>query len=135
MKSHDSDTWMWEKARELIEQADKVHRGFFRPGRPHSNRPTWEPPVDIFETEDCLWIIAALPGVEPQHTEIVIESGVLTLHGERSLPPPCRRATVHRLEIPLGRFERSIALPPGRFEIEHHELVSGCLFISLKKLT
>jgi len=42
---------------------------------------------------------------------------------------------VHRLEIPHGRFERRVALPPGSYEVERKELVNGCLLLGLKKLT
>ena len=125
---------MWDKARELLERADKLHRRFFQLGRPRYNRPTWEPPIDIFETEEALWIIVALPGVEPERTEIIIDSGILTITGERYMPAACQRATVHRLEIPHGRFERNIELPAGQFELAQREMTCGCLFINLKKV-
>jgi HSP20 family molecular chaperone IbpA len=134
MSHHDPDTWMWDKARELLERADKLHRRFFQLGRPRSSKPTWEPPIDIFETDDALCIIAALPGVEPARTEIIIDGNVLTIAGERSMPAACQRATVHRLEIPHGRFEREIELPKGRFELSEREMSCGCLFIHLRKL-
>lgn len=133
MTQYDPDTWMWEKARELLERADKLQRKFFHLGRPRNHRPTWEPPVDVFDTDEALWIIVALPGVEADRIEITLDGGTLTIAGERSIPPPCRRATVHRLEIPHGRFERSIDLPAARLEIDTHELACGCLFIHLKK--
>jgi HSP20 family molecular chaperone IbpA len=43
-------------------------------------------------------------------------------------------ARIHRLEIPYGRFERTIALPPGRFEIDGRELVDGCLVMRLNRI-
>ncbi len=66
--------------------------------------------------------------------EIIIDGSVLTVTGERSMPPACQRATVHRLEIPHGRFERDIDLPAGRFELSDREMSYGCLFIHLRKL-
>ena len=45
-----------------------------------------------------------------------------------------RRAVIHRMEIPLGRFERRIALPPGRYALAGQELNDGCLLIVLSKL-
>jgi len=132
--SQDPDTWMWEKARELLERADKLQRSFFQIGRPRYQKPTWEPPTDIFETESELLVIVALPGVDPARVEVVIDSGTLTVAGERDMPPPCHKATVHRLEIPHGRFERSMTLPQGRFEIGPWELERGCLVLSLRKV-
>jgi HSP20 family protein len=128
------DSWMWEKAHELLERADKLQRRFFQIGRSRYYRPTWEPPVDIFETDEELWIVVALPGVESESLEVVVDAGILNVSGERFLPSPCQRAAVHRLEIPHGRFERGIELPPGRYEVGNRELVRGCLVLSLKKL-
>jgi HSP20 family molecular chaperone IbpA len=124
---------MWERARELLEQADRIQRHFFHLGRPRYGRPTWEPPVDIFETEDEFWIIAALPGVEPKRVEVVIDGSTVIIAGDRGIPPQCQMSTVHRLEIPHGRFERRVDLPPGRFEAGAWELIHGCLFLPLKK--
>ena len=134
MSEKDPDSWMWDRARELLERVDKLHRRFFQLGRSRYYQPTWEPPIDVFETEGELWILAALPGVEPERVEVEIEAGILTISGERSMPLPCRGAAVHRLEIPQGRFERSLELPPGQFELGHREVACGCLILSLKKL-
>jgi HSP20 family molecular chaperone IbpA len=133
MAQQDPNTWMWERAREMLEKMDKLQRHFFELRRSRHLRPTWEPPVDIFESESELWILVALPGVEPERLEVLIESGVLLVAGERSLPSQFRRAEVHRMEIPHGRFEREIELPEGRFELGDRQLLNGCLFLSLKK--
>ena len=134
MPPHDTGTWMWAQACEMLERAERLHRQFFQLGRSQAGRTTWEPPCDIFETECELWILAALPGVGPGDLQVTIEGGALTVTGERPLPVDLRGATVHRLEIPHGHFERRIALPPGRVEIGRRELLNGCLFLSLRKL-
>ena len=46
--------------------------------------------------------------------------------------PPCG-AAIHRLELPQGRFERRVALPPGRYDSVRRTIVNGCLFITLRK--
>ena len=53
---------------------------------------------------------------------------------ERGLPPELRDAVIHRLEIPLGRFERRVPLPPGRYEAARRYAVHGCLLVTLRKL-
>ena len=135
MATKDPDAWMWEKARELLERADKLHRHFFQLGRPRYQRPTWEPPIDVFETDEELWILVALPGVEPRGVEVIIEGTTLTVTGERNMPSQCQKSTVHRLEIPHGRFERQVELPAGHYEVGARELVHGCLFLSLRKVS
>ena len=61
----------------MLERAEGLHRQFFQPGFAGTQAACWEPPVDIFETERELWIIAALPGVESQDIAISIEGQVL----------------------------------------------------------
>jgi len=95
-------------------------------------RPTWEPPVDIYETRFECRIMIALPGVAPEHLRIMLEGDHLIIDGQRHLPAT-EEAQIRRLEIPYGRFERRIELPAGRFEIGTSEFVNGCLVISLKK--
>jgi HSP20 family protein len=123
---------MWAEACEMLEQVERLQRQFFRPSGP-ALRPAWEPPVDVFETEDTLRIVVALPGVAVEDVRVVVEGGTLTVVGERRLPRESAGA-IHRLEIPHGLFERRIALPSGRYELLDHHLRDGCLSLQLRKL-
>ena len=87
----------------------------------------------MLETDDAVLILAALPGVDVHEVQAVIESGVLVIAGVRVLPEELRTATIHRLELPQGRFERRIELPAGRYESVRRTEVNGCLVISLTK--
>ena len=98
---------MWARAVELLEQSDRLHRQFFHLGRSTARGPSWEPPVDLFESDRDLTIIVALPGVSPAQVEVVVDGGVLYVIGERPLPVAAG-AVIRRLEIPYGRFERRI---------------------------
>jgi HSP20 family molecular chaperone IbpA len=122
---------MWAEACETLARAERLHRQFFRLGT-RETHPMWEPPIDVLETEDELWIIAALPGVEAPQLEIGVADGVLVIAGIRSAPLK-QAAVIHRLEIPQGRFERSIPLPAGRFELTRRDLAHGCLTLVLRK--
>jgi len=126
---------MWERARSLLEQAERVQKNFFAPQRPGTRRPSWEPPADVFETQSEVWVLVVLPGVAPESVQVELFQNDVTVCGERALPPAFRSAVVHRLEIPHGRFERRVALPPGRYELARRELVNGCLFLGLAKIT
>jgi HSP20 family molecular chaperone IbpA len=133
MATVDPAVWMWTEACEFLERAERMQRQFFRPGGP-DRRPLWHPPVDIFETDRAVLVFVALPGVEPDGVRIVIDAGLLIVAGERALPAETRDATIHRLEVPHGRFERRIVLPAGRFEVNEHTLGNGCLKLHLRKL-
>jgi HSP20 family molecular chaperone IbpA len=126
---------MWERARSLLEKADRLQRSFFEPQRPGMRRPSWEPPVDVFETPGEVWVLVVLPGVTPESVQVELVQNDVTVCGERALPAEFRSAVVHRLEIPHGRFERRVSLPPGSYELARRQLVNGCLFIGLAKLS
>ncbi|HET8700219.1 MAG TPA: Hsp20/alpha crystallin family protein [Nitrococcus sp.] len=134
MPSRYSSDWMWARACEMIERAERLQQQFFQVGAETDLGPIWHPPVDVFETAREIWIIAALPGVPPACIELRIEAATLVLAGERRLPDVFRHAAVHRLEIPHGRFERRVMLPAGHYEVATHEMVDGCLVVSLRKL-
>lgn len=120
---------MWAEALALLARADRQRREFFRPAGTG-----WEPPVDVLETEIELVIVVALPGVQAHEVELVIGNSELAIMGTRRWPQALRSARVHRMELPHGRFERRLGLPPGTFEIVRHDLVDGCLTIALRKL-
>lgn len=124
---------MWADAVTMLEQADRMHRQFFRLSQSRASGPTWEPPVDIFETNRELSVLVALPGVAPDQVNVVIDGNTLLIVGARPLPAPAT-AQIRRIEIPYGRFERRIDLPAGHFEIRESTLVNGCLLLSLLKL-
>jgi HSP20 family protein len=134
MAARDPVTWMWLEACDLVERAERLHRQFFQPGLSTARGPTWGPPVDLFETERGLFVLVALPGVTPGQIRVGIEEGTLLIAGERPLPLEARAGTIHRLEIPYGRFERRIELPPGRYEFDRHEVNHGCLVLRLLRL-
>ncbi|HEY9212472.1 MAG TPA: Hsp20/alpha crystallin family protein [Ancylobacter sp.] len=140
MKNTDPRAWMWSDALEALSRAERMHRQMFQPARapdtaPARHRaPCWEPPVDVLETEREVLVLAALPGVDPDHISAAIHNGVLVIAGERVLPSQLRGATIHRMELPQGRFERQVALPPGRYEVARPTVVNGCLAIVLRKI-
>src|SRR5258708_19750440 len=103
MPPRDIEPWMWAEACDARARAERLHRQFFRLGIP-DKRPLWEPPVDILETEDELWIIAALPGVEAPQVEISVEHGVLVIAGERLAPPLNHAPPIPPLAIPQTPF-------------------------------
>ena len=129
---NDPRDWMWSDARHMLAQADRLHRQMFRP-QASVQGANWEPPVDMLETDNEVLILAALPGVDAEQVQASIENGVLVIAGVRVLPAELRTATIHRLELPQGRFERRVALPAGRYDKVRRTSVNGCLVISLTK--
>lgn len=124
---------MWLEACELLSEAERLQKQFFRPNNT-GRTPVWEPPIDLLETHDGLFITVALPGVAPEGVEVSLHGGNLVVSGVRPLPMRAQGGRIHRLEMPYGRFERRIPLPAGHYELVAHGLVHGCLQLNLKKL-
>ena len=126
----DPKHWMWERARTILDEAERIERELLRV-RPVT--PAWAPAVDVLETSTELWVLVAVPGVETDEIEVALDGARLIVSGVRTVPPGLREAAVHRLEIPRGRFERRVELPPGRYEISQREAVHGCLALNLRR--
>src|SRR5438105_1469387 len=114
--AHD-DEWQREMQRYLAH----FHRAGKRPTILFSHHaqasPVWSPALDMYETDDAIVVLFDLAGLDAEKTEVNAEPHVLTVRGvrrERHVPErPNEQRSYHALEIPYGRFERTIQLPPG----------------------
>jgi len=125
---------MWAQACDLLDQAERMHRQFFRLTTSERTRAVWEPPVDVFEDEREVIVVVAVPGVPAARVEVTIEPQALVVRADSPLRFAGSRRAVRRLEIPYGYFERRIALPDVRLEKGTPELVDGCLILRMRKL-
>jgi HSP20 family protein len=129
----DPHDWMWSEALQMLAKAERLHQQMFLPVARHVQA-AWAPPVDVLETEHEVLVLAALPGVDVAKVEAAIEGATLVIAGHRVLPAELRTATIHRLELPQGRFERRVPLPAGRYDSVRRAEANGCLVISLTKV-
>jgi HSP20 family protein len=134
MASRNPTTWMWNQAYDLLQEAERLHRQFFRLSASAHACPVWEPPADVYEDDDELVAIIALPGVPEDRIQVTLEDGSLVVRAESRVPRPACAGGIRRLEIPYGHFERAIKLPAGRLEAVSRGLVDGCLVLRLRKL-
>ena len=141
MASRDWDFLIWQRASDLLQQAERIHRNFLQIAvgshyrSSHGRSPSWEPPVNIIETEQSLWIISALAGVTVDRVNVRLEGRELIISGDRPLPECCKDGELKIWEIPLGRFERRLRLIEGSnsFSLGKISLQDGLLSIELKK--
>jgi HSP20 family protein len=76
----------------------------------------WTPAVDVREYSDRFQLLLDVPGVEPKDVEITLDSGVLTVSGNRSEEKnvgsnAAEQPQQQRIERRLGRFYRRFILP------------------------
>jgi HSP20 family protein len=68
------------------------------------------PPVNIFEDDDGIVIIAEVPGIDPAKLTVSGQGNTLTLSGERVREPVADLKGYHRRERHFGKFSRAIQL-------------------------
>jgi HSP20 family molecular chaperone IbpA len=132
MSAKDPINWMLSDAIETLARAERLHQQFLTLQSRGVGEPSWEPPVDVLETDHEILILIALPGVDPDGVETMLDERTLVVSGRRALPPELRNARIHRLELPQGRFERRIPLPTGRYTITRFA-AHGCVGLRLAK--
>lgn len=72
---------------------------------------TWRPPIEVYETEDALWVLAEIAGLSQDQIELAIDDRILTIRGER--PPLCgdSHRSIHEMGILYGPFAADVYLP------------------------
>jgi HSP20 family protein len=129
----DAVSWMWDEALTAFERAERRHRRFFALLSVRGPLPAWEPPADVFETDEEVWIVVALPGVRAEQVALSVGPTELLVQTQREPPPTLEFMRIRRMEIPYGTFERRIELPPGRYTLLEQRMVDGCLELRLTK--
>ena len=71
----------------------------------------WTPAVDIAEKDDHFLIKADVPGVDPKEIDVSMESGLLTMKGERESEVKEEKDGYTRVERSHGSFYRRFSLP------------------------
>ncbi|MDX1614930.1 MAG: Hsp20/alpha crystallin family protein [Candidatus Promineifilaceae bacterium] len=70
---------------------------------------TFIPSVDIYETEDTVFLLADMPGVDDESIDITLEKNVLTIRGEVEAQSPDEHEPAYS-EYRVGDYERTFTL-------------------------
>ena len=83
MAAHDWDFIIWQRANNLLQQAERIHRNFLQvaAGVHYQAVQGWEPPVNVVETDESLWVILAVPGVAADRVDVRLEGRELVIRG------------------------------------------------------
>jgi HSP20 family protein len=101
----------------IMTVCDEIHRRFHETaGQVRGNGAaevagTWEPPVDIYETDDALVLQVELPGVSRDAVNVELHEHILTLSGERTREPAVTGGQYQREEGRYGAFQRAFRIP------------------------
>ena len=92
------------------------------------------PTIDMYETDSEIVVKAALPGVEPEETNIDITGNILTIKGDTKVEQEIKEENYIHREYRHGSFNRSLALPSGlSTEKAEANMENGILTLSIPK--
>jgi HSP20 family protein len=135
MKQRTSDIFSdFERIRERMEHAWQQVLG--PPGAQRFEPAVLEPPVDVYETEECVVVVAEMAGISEEEVEITVDGRMLTLCGERKPSGGEPGRLYSQMEIGHGPFRRELLLPADVNADEACAAYSqGMLQIELPKIT
>ena len=131
----------WDPFKEMEETQNRLARIFglapARRGNGDKESLTvteWAPSVDITEDEREYLVKADLPEVKKDDVKVTVESGVLTITGERKFEKEEKDKKYHRIERAYGNFLRSFTLPEAADAAKvNAEFKDGVLKVHLPK--
>ena len=106
----DPKTQMFAEACAMLKQAEQLHRQFFGPSSGGQSA-SWEPPVDVFETEREVTVITALPGVRREAVRAEIEGTTLIVTGVRPIRPQAAVPTSSVSRFPMAALNGASRFP------------------------
>ncbi|UCD99004.1 MAG: Hsp20/alpha crystallin family protein [Chloroflexota bacterium] len=96
-------------------------------------RACFVPRADVFETEENVFVVVDMPGVNDENIEITLDNNILTIYGNTTLERP-EGYSLAFVEYEVGDYERSFRLT-DRIDREAIEATykDGVLHLTLPK--
>lgn len=95
----------------LRRDMDRLFEAFFDHGEMADWRTSFEPSVDVSDTNDAIVVKAQVPGISKDDLHVEVTDDVLTLKGETKQEEKEEDKNYYRREIRYGSFSRTIPLP------------------------
>ncbi len=97
---------------------------------------TWQPAVELQDTEENIILRAQIPGVEAKDLDINVAKGAVEVAGERHYENKDSKRGYFRSEFRYGKFQRVIALPVAvQNDQVQAQFKDGILTLTLPKVT
>ncbi len=95
----------------------------------------WEPPVDVYETDDRYLLTVEIPGVCASDVHVEVSGNQVVMRGRRRSRANCCDEHYSRVEGALGAFHRTFTLPePFGAARAAARLKDGLLQVEIMKL-
>lgn len=92
--------------------------------------------IDILQTDDSIIVLSTMAGTIADSIEVYIHNDLLTIRGERRMPPAAKKDSIKYLhkECFWGKFSRSVVLPTEvKGDSASAEYKNGILKIEIPK--
>ncbi len=73
------------------------------------NEPVWQPPTDVYETDDSAVVIVEIAGLQDGDYQVALVGRALEVTGQRR--DPAAKLAYQQMEIRYGRFRTQVQLP------------------------
>ena len=91
--------------------------------------------VDVYETDENLYVVAPIAGIEKKDIEVSLSDNTLSINGTRKSPAEEKNQNFYVQECYWGEFSRSLTLPVQvKEENITAELKAGVLTIGFDKV-
>jgi HSP20 family protein len=96
---------------------------------------TWRPPLEVYETERSLVILAEIAGIDEDDLKIVADSGTVSIRGTRLDRRQDEQRRYREIGIAYGEFVADVYLPfPVNLDQADAEYDKGMLRIELPRV-
>jgi HSP20 family protein len=93
----------------ISREIDELFEQFFGVGESNA---VWEPPVDLFVSEQKVYLMAEVPGVAGSEIHVRVGTRAVQILGIKRPPDRVRRGmSFYESQIPYGGFEKRVSLP------------------------
>lgn len=121
----------------LQQEMEEIFRALLpaRPRFPSQTRGAWRPPIEVYETDGSLVILAEIAGVNESDLTIIADSELVTIRGNRADQHAGMQRRFREIGIPYGEFAADIYLPfPVDLDAVNAEYTNGLLRIDLPRV-
>lgn len=101
---------------------------------PQGENETWEPAIEMKQTDSSIILQVQVPGIEPKKLDIHVSKNAVSIAGEHQEQKVHHEKGIYHSEFNYGYFQRIVPLP---LFVEHKqvkaEIHNGILTLSLPK--
>lgn len=127
----------WQPFQEIETLRQQMDRMFDEmAGLKHEQQTTWQPAVELKDTEDSVILRAEIPGVEGKDLDVRVTREAVAIAGEHRYEKKAEDKGYFRTEFRYGKFGRVIPLPVAvQNDQVQAQFKDGILTLTLPKVT